>query len=337
MELENKFEQDILNRAKQNKQTIVLPEARVSESVFAAGMYAAKHNIANIIFLVREQNELDRFGFVESGNVVVINTTTSKLAQEFWALIYEKRKHKGVTRQEAQQLIKQENYFATMLVEQNYADGLVVGAEYTTAEGLRPALELIKGKTSEQIISTYFIMVRKQAQQLPDSVYVLADCALNVNPNANALKYIVRDTVESAQNIAQIVPRVALLSYSSHGSAVGEEPAKMREVAAHMRKQLTNIVIDGELQLDAAIVPKIAAKKTPTSPILGAANVLIFPNLAAGNIGYKLMQRFGGFSAIGPICQGFAKPVNDVSRGANEKEILLTIAITCVQAVENKQ
>lgn len=332
MEFKTQFESQLVARASKLNKTIVLPEAGYSKTVYEAGILADKNKIANIIFLVKEDNELLKFGNNVSESIKVVNINTSELLPILINALVIKRQSKGLTYEQANELLKNEIYFATMMVELNLADGMVCGAENTTANSIRPALQIIKGKNPDQVISSFFIMVSENESFGEDGVFVLSDCGINENPTAQDLCQIVFDTVASARQTTNITPKVALLSYSTLGSAEGSHPTKMREAKQFILQQQPNFVVDGEMQLDASIVPAVAAKKAPNSMLKGEANILIFPDLSSGNISYKLMQRLGGFTAIGPICQGFNKPVNDVSRGANPQEIALTIAITALQA-----
>lgn len=328
-----KFEQNLFDKAKKLNKCIVLPEAGYSKEVFEAGMFIANNEIANIVFLVKSNDELNKFNFTSHPRIKVVNINNSELLPLLISGLVIKRKNKGITESQAAELLKNEIYFATMMVELDLVDGMVCGAENTTANSIRPALQIIKGQTENSIISSFFIMVSNNTNFGQYGTLVLADCAVNENPNVNELEQIVYDTVKSTRQITDIEPKVALLSFSTLGSAEGETPRKMREVANKIKSQNPNFIIDGEMQLDSAVVYDVAVKKAKGSQIKGDANILIFPDLTSGNIGYKIMQRFGNFVAIGPICQGFKKPVNDVSRGANYKEIALTIAITCLQSV----
>jgi len=221
-------------------------------------------------------------------------------------------------------------YFGTMMVDLSLADGLVAGAEISTAETFKPAFQIIKGKTKETKVSSFFVMVRELEGK--EQVYILSDCGINIDPSKEEIAEIAKLSAESAKAIGFIDnPKVALLSYSTKGSAEGDDAIKMREAKAILDLQKVDFIYDGEMQLDSAIVPSVAQLKAPDSPIKGDANVFVFPNLSAGNIGYKLMQRFGGFKAFGPIAQGMRKPINDVSRGANVNDIVQAIAITVLQ------
>lgn len=313
-------------KAKQNARTIVLPEAYFSKRVLDAGLLASTQKIAKIILLT------DNDEFISSNNIVgneylkVVNIKTHEIREMLSSALYEKRKEKGISKEDADALIQNSVYFGTMMVDLGLADGLVAGAEIATAETFKPAFQIIKGKTKDTKISSFFVMARD------DETYILSDCGVNINPTAEEIVEIAKLSAESARVIGGIEnPKVALLSYSTLGSAEGDDAVKMRTAKELLKTQNVDFVFDGEMQLDSAIVPSVAKLKAPNSPIQGDANVLIFPNLSAGNIGYKIMQRFGGFSAVGPIAQGMRKPINDVSRGASVQDIVEAIAITVLQ------
>lgn len=326
------FENDLLTKAQNAQKTIVLPEAGMNEQVMQAGIMAAENKIAKMVLLVSDNKLTKKFNVKESEYLKVVNITNSDLTPVLQNALYLKRKEKGVTLESALELLKNPIYFATMMVELSLVDGQVGGAEFTTADALRPALQIIKGKTKESLISSYMIMISDNKEFGENGVVVLSDCGLNIDPTADHLKQICFDTVKSATTVANIsVPRVALLSYSTKGSADGDSALKVREATNLILAQNPNFIVDGEFQFDSAVVPSVCAKKAPGSSVDGKANILIFPDLQSGNISYKIMQRFAGFKCIGPITQGFRKPVNDLSRGADANEILRAIAITTLQ------
>lgn len=299
---------------------IVLPEAGFSDRIVKAGVLAAKRKIAKIVFLVKG-NELKGQAFDEN-YIKVVNIKKSDLRPVLANALHMKRAHKGVTLEMAEDMINDPVYFATVMVDLGLADGLVCGAETSTSNTLRPALQIIKGKDGQRI-SSFFHMYKDKTNML------FSDCGLVENPTAEELCDIAYQSYQSAKAICGIkTPRIAFLSYSTKGSADGEVPQKSRLAYELFAKKYPEIIADGELQLDAAIVPSVAKLKCPNSPVAGKANVLIFPDLQSGNIGYKLAQRLGGFTAVGPICQGLNKPVNDVSRGASVEEIVSAIQIT---------
>ncbi len=313
-------------KAQKNVRTIVLPEAYFSKRVLDAGVLASTQKIAKIILLTDNDEFISSNNIVENEFLKVVNIKTHEIREMLSSALYEKRKDKGVTKEDADKLIENSVYFGTMIVDLGLADGLVAGAEIATAETFKPAFQIIKGKTKETKISSFFVMTRD------DKTYILSDCGVNINPTAEEIVGIAKLSAESARVIGGIEnPKVALLSYSTLGSAEGDDAVKMRTAKELLKTQNVDFVFDGEMQLDSAIVPSVAKLKAPNSPIQGDANVLIFPNLSAGNIGYKIMQRFGGFSAVGPIAQGMRKPINDVSRGASVQDIVEAIAITVLQ------
>lgn len=319
------IEEKWLERASVLGKTIVLPEAGMSERVALAGIEASKKKIAKIVMLVSSDDDLKGYEFDENEYLRVVNIKTHEMREMLSSALYEKRKEKGLSRDDAERLMDSPVYFGTMMVELALVDGLVAGAEISTAETFKPAFQIIKGKTKDTKISSFFVMTRE------DEVYLLADCGVNIEPSAEEIAEIAKFTATSAREIGFIEPRVALLSYSTKGSAEGDDAVKMRTAKELLDTQNVDFVYDGEIQLDASIVPQVASLKAPNSPLEGKANVFVFPNLSAGNIGYKLMQRFGGFKAYGPISQGMRKPINDVSRGATVNDIVQAIAITVLQ------
>lgn len=245
---------------------------------------------------------------------------------ELVASFVERRKGKA-TEEQARKILLDENYFGTMLVHTNRADGLVSGAAHSTADTVRPALQIIKTKEGVRKTSGVFIMVRE------DEKYVFADCAINIAPDSNDLAEIAIESAKTAR-MFDIDPRVAMLSFSTKGSAVSPETDKVSTAVAEAKQREPELVLDGEFQFDAAFVPSVAAKKAPDSVIKGDANVFVFPSLEAGNIGYKIAQRLGNFEAVGPILQGLNRPVNDLSRGCSEEDVYKLALITAAQALE---
>lgn len=330
MENQAKIEELWLQKAQALGKSIVLPEAGFSDRIVKAGIKCAEEKIAKIILLVKDEKELSQYDIVDNEYLKIININTHEIREMLVSALYEKRKEKGLTLEGAEQLISNPVYFGTMMVDLALADGLVAGAEIATADTFKPAFQIIKGKTRETKVSSFFVMVREIEGK--EQVYILSDCGININPTKEEIVEIAKLSAESARLIGFIDnPKVALLSYSTKGSAEGDDAIKMREAKAMLDTMNVDFVYDGEMQLDSAIVPSVAELKAKGSPIKGDANVLVFPNLSAGNIGYKLMQRFGGFKAFGPIAQGMRKPINDVSRGANVNDIVQAIAITVLQ------
>ena len=267
----------------------------------------------------------------------IINPQTSKDYEKYAQLLYELRKNKGMTIEQAKELVLNPVYFGMLMVkdEETKADGLVSGAAHSTADTLRPALQILKTAPDTKLVSAFFVMVVPDCEYGENGTFIFGDAGLNENPNPDQLSEIAISSSKSFTQLVQKEPKVAMLSYSSHGSAHSELTEKVIEATKLLKEKEPNLIADGELQLDAAIIPEVAASKAPTSPLKGEANVLIFPNLDAGNIGYKLVQRLGKAEAYGPLCQGIAKPVNDLSRGCSAKDIAGVIAITAVQA-QNK-
>ena len=306
--------------------TIVLPEAEFSERITLAGIKASEEKIAKIILLTKDNSAFAKYNLQENEYLKVVNIFTHEIKEMLANALYEKRKDKGLTLEGANDLVSNPVYFGTMMVDLGLADGLVAGAEIATAETFKPAFQIIKGKTKETKISSFFVMMRGE------ETYILSDCGVNIDPTAEEIVEIAKLSAESARTIGLIDnPKVALLSYSTLGSAEGDDAIKMRTAKSLLDNQKVDFVYDGEMQLDSAIIPSVAKLKAPKSPIQGDANVFVFPNLSAGNIGYKLMQRFGGFQAVGPIAQGMRKPINDVISGATVDDIVQAIAITVLQ------
>lgn len=330
MENSTNIEKLWLEKSKSLGKTIVLPEAGFSDRITNAGIICAKEQIAKIVLLTEDDNAFDKYDISENDYLKIVNVKTHEMREMLVSALYEKRKDKGLTMDDANKLIDNPVYFGTMMVDLGLADGLVAGAEISTAETFKPAFQIIKGKTKETKVSSFFVMVRDGGEK--EEIFILSDCGINIDPTKEEIVEIAKLSAISAREIGLIEnPKVALLAYSTLGSAEGDDAIKMREAKAMLDEQSVDFIYDGEMQLDSAIVPSVAKLKAPNSKIQGDANVLVFPNLSAGNIGYKLMQRFGGFKAFGPIAQGMRKPINDVSRGANVNDIVQAIAITVLQ------
>jgi len=329
------FIQQIIDTAKLTKRNIVLPEGN-DERVLEAAKIINEEGIASIILLGDEQQIAAAFsskGWKLDG-IKVINPSTSDKLQEYADTFYEMRKSKGITPEQALETVKEVSYFGTMIMQSGDADGMVSGAAHSTADTVRPALQVIKAAKKGATVSSFFIM------DVNDKTYIFSDCALVVDPTAEQLADIAVDSAISAMAY-DIPPKVALLSFSSYGSGgkcpMVEKVQKALELAkAKIASEYPDkgIVIDGELQTDSAIVPDVAAKKAPESPLGGDARVLIFPDLNAANIGYKLVQRLAGAGAYGPVLQGLSKPVNDLSRGCYVEDIVGTVALTALQAAK---
>lgn len=319
--------------AKSDLKKIVLPEGNEERNLKAAEIL---HNekIADVI-LVGSRNEIEenakKFG-VNIEGITIEDPQTSERTKAYANELYELRKKKGVTQTMAENIILDPMYYATMMVKNDDAHGMVSGAVHTTGDLLRPGLQIIKTAPGISVVSSFFIMILKDKTFGEDGQMLFADCAVNPNPTADELAAIAIATAESAKKFMKFEPKVAMLSFSSYGSAKHELVSKVQEATKKAQELRPDLSIDGELQLDAAIVESVGKKKAAASPVAGKANVLVFPDLQAGNIGYKLVERIAGADAIGPICQGFAKPINDLSRGCSVEDIVNVVAITAVQA-----
>lgn len=329
MELMNK----IFEVAKSNKKTIVLPEGTEDRTLVAV-QEIQKQGFAYPVLIGNEEeiNEKAKSLDVDLSGVKIIDPNKSDRLEAYVEAFYELRKNKGMTMEKADKIVRDPLYFATMMVKLDDADGMVSGAVHTTGDLLRPGLQIIKTAPGVSCVSSFFIMLVPGSKYGEDGLLLFSDCAVNPNPNEEQLAGIAIATAETAKNLCKIEPKVAMLSFSTMGSADGELVQKVRKATEIAKELRSDLNIDGELQLDAAIVEKVAAQKAPNSTVAGKANVLVFPDLQAGNIGYKLVQRFANAEAIGPICQGFAKPINDLSRGCCSDDIVKVVAITAVQA-----
>ena len=323
------FIDTLIDRAKADKKTIVLPEGN-DERILGAAQEALAQGIANIIIL-GDADEIAAKGYNLEG-ATIIDPATSDKQEEFAELLYELRKAKGMTPEEAKELVKDPIHFAVLMVKSGLCDGLVGGACHATIKILSPSLKIIKTAPGEPMVSSFFIMDVPGSEFGENGLFLFADCALEIQPTSEKLAHIANQTDKSFKRLIGADPRIALLSHSSHGSAVNDDSTKVVKAVEYIRENYPDIVADGELQLDAAIVPELGASKAPDSPVAGKANVLIFPDLDAANIGYKLVQRLGGAKAYGPVLQGLAAPVNDLSRGCTAEDVVGVIAITCVQA-----
>ncbi|MBP5678587.1 MAG: phosphate acetyltransferase [Bacilli bacterium] len=321
------FIESIKERAKKDKKTIVLPET-MDERVLEAASKVLKEGIAHIILIGNPvPNSFDLSG------ATVIDPHTSEITDELIEKLYELRKEKGMTLEEAKKLLLEDYmYFACMLVKTGRADGVVSGACHSTSNTLRPALQIIKTKPGVMLVSAFFLMVVPDCEYGADGCFVFADSGLEQNPTPEKLAAIAASSAESFQLLVGKEPIVGMLSHSTKGSASHADVDKVVEGVRIAKEMYPQYKIDGEFQLDAAIVPEVAKSKAPDSEIAGHVNVLIFPDLDAGNIGYKLVQRLAKAEAYGPITQGIAAPVNDLSRGCSSDDIVGVVAITAVQA-----
>ena len=306
---------------------IVFPEGLDERIVRAAGRLAVEKRLTPILIGNIEQVQAKAQELGVSLEAAEIYDPASYAAMdELVAAFVERRKGK-VTEEDARKILLDENYFGTMLVYLNKADGLVSGAAHSTADTVRPALQIIKTKEGVKKTSGVFIMVRE------DEKYVFADCAINIAPDSNDLAEIAIESAKTADMFG-MEPRIAMLSFSTKGSAKSPETERVSGAVEEAKRRDSSLVIDGEFQFDAAFVPSVAKSKAPDSPLQGDANVFIFPSLEAGNIGYKIAQRLGGFEAVGPILQGLNKPVNDLSRGCNEEDVYKLALITAAQGIK---
>ena len=324
----------IKEKAKQNIKRIVLPEG-IDERVLKAARMTTDEKIAKIILVGNEdeiKNKAKEYKISLDG-ITLLNPETSDKYNLYVNTLYELRKDKGLTIKEAEELVKDPVYYGVLMVKTNDADGLVSGAIHSTADTLRPALKIIKGAPNVNTVSSFFLMEMKDSKY--DKEYVFADCGLVENPTSEGLAQIAIESSKSYELLVNKKAKVALLSYSTYGSAKSEMVDKVTNALKIIKELDNKIIVDGELQLDAAIDENVAKMKAPKSIINGHANTLIFPNIEAGNIGYKLVERFGGANAYGPITQGLDKPVNDLSRGCKAEDIVGVIAITSLQANKN--
>lgn len=323
------FLDSMISRAKARKQTIVLPEGNDPRTLEAAEKVLAA-DIANLVIL-GDPEAIAASGFNLEG-AQVIDPAASELKQPFAEQLTELRKHKGMTYDKAFALVQDVLYFGVMMVKTGRADGMVAGACHATGDVLRPCLQILKCAPGVKLVSSFFVMVVPDCEYGENGTFIFSDCGLEVQPTAENLAHIAVNSAKSWETIMGTVPKVALLSHSSHGSAKNDDANKVIEATAEAHRLAPALLLDGELQLDAAIVPSVGQSKAPGSSVAGQANILVFPDLDAGNIGYKLVQRLAKAEAYGPITQGIAAPVNDLSRGCSADDIVGVIAITCVQA-----
>ena len=331
------FIEEMKKKASTSIKTIVLPEATDIRIIEAASIIK-KEGFANIILLGNKE-EIKKIAIdnsIDISNIEVINPIDSQKYEEYVNSFYELRKLKGIDYYKAKEIIKNPVYFGMMMVKMGDCDGLVSGAIHSTSDTLRPALQILKTSQNTKLVSAFFVMVVPNCTYGENGTFVFSDCGLNPNPNAEELSEIAISSAKSFEQLTGKKANVAMLSFSTYGSAKSDSTEKVIEATNLVKEKMPNITIDGELQLDAAIIPEIANNKAPGSAVQGNANTLIFPNLDAGNIGYKLTQRLAKAEAYGPLCQGIAKPVNDLSRGCSSLDIVGVVAITAVQAQINQ-
>lgn len=324
----------IKEKARMDKKTIVLPETNDKRTLIAAS-HILEEGIANIIMIGQEEKIMDGAKWLEvdlSGVKVIDPEKTDKL-DEYVNLLYETRKAKGMTEEKAKEILLNDYLtFGVIMVKANDADGMVAGACHATADVLRPSLQILKTAPGVKLVSAFFILDVPNCDMGEQGTFLFADCGLNQDPTAEELAAIADTSAKSFKTLVGAKPLIAMLSHSTKGSAKHPLVDKVVEATRIAHEQYPHLALDGELQTDAAIVPSVAKSKAPDSELNGKANVLIFPNLDAGNIGYKLVQRLAKAEAYGPMLQGIAKPVNDLSRGCSWEDIVGGVALTAVQA-----
>ncbi len=329
------FIETIKERAKKDKKKIVLPEG-MDKRTYEAAVMARDEEIADVIVIASEDEVLANAEGMDLSGITVIDPRKENYTDELIDKLVEIRKNKGLTREEAKDLLLNDYmYYACMLVKTGRADGVVSGACHSTSNTLRPALQIIKTKPDVELVSAFFLMVVPDCEYGENGTFIFADSGLEQNPDSSRLAAIAGSSAESFKLLVDKEPLVAMLSHSTKGSAKHADVDKVVEASRLAKERYPQYQIDGELQLDAAIVPSVASSKAPDSKVAGHANVLVFPDLDAGNIGYKLVQRLAKAEAYGPITQGIAKPINDLSRGCSALDIVGVIAITAVQAQNN--
>lgn len=328
----SKFLDSVKERAKKDKKTIILPES-MDARIYEAAEKILKEDFANII-IIGTPEEVEKYskGYDITG-ATVIDPYTYEKTEEYLNLFVELRKSKGLTYEQAKETaLGDYMYYACLMVKAGDADGVVSGACHSTANTLRPSLQIIKTKPGTKLVSAFFVIVVPDCEYGANGTFIFGDSGLVQNPDPEELAAIAACSAESFELLVEEEAIVAMLSHSSMGSAKHDDVTKVVEATRICKEQNPNLKVDGELQLDAAIVPEIGESKAPGSAVAGHANVLVFPDLDAGNIGYKLAQRLAKAEAYGPVTQGIAMPINDLSRGCSADDIVGVVAITCVQA-----
>lgn len=324
------FIEKLIERAKSDVKTIVLPEGTDERVVKAAAM-VKERGFANVV-LIGEEDKISKLaGGLDLSGIKIENPLKSDKTEEYAKSFYELRKSKGVSLEQAYEFMKNPLYFGVMMVKQGDADGMVAGAANSTADTLRPALQILKTAPGTKLVSAFFVMVVPDCEYGKDGTFIFADSGLVENPDTEQLSEIAIASAKSFKTLVQGEPKVAMLSYSSYGSAKSELTEKVIKATQLAKQKAPDLAVDGELQGDAALVPEVAKTKAPGSNVAGCANVLIFPDLNCGNISYKLTERLAKAEAYGPITQGIAKPVNDLSRGCSAEDIVGVVAITAIQ------
>jgi phosphate acetyltransferase len=327
------FIDTIIAKARSDKKTIVLPEASDPRTIEACAKILEK-GFANIVLIGNPEQVKAVAPQWDISGAKIVDPATSDKFEAYAEAFYEMRKSKGVTPEQARKTMLDPLYYGVMMVKQNEADGMVAGAINSTANTYRPALQILKTAPGTKLVSSFFIMVVPDCEYGANGTFLFSDCGLMENPDADQLSEIALSSAKSFKQLTGIDPIVGMLSYSTYGSAKNELVDKVVEATRLAQSKAPELALDGELQLDAAIVPSIGKSKAPDSPVAGKANCLIFPDLNAGNIGYKLVQRLAKAEAYGPVSQGIARPVNDLSRGCFADDIVGVVAITAVQAQE---
>ncbi|MBQ8043692.1 MAG: phosphate acetyltransferase [Clostridia bacterium] len=328
------FIDKVKESAKKDIKRIVLPESS-DVRVLEAARKITDEGFAKVILIGNREN-LKKVSAIDLSDIEVIDPENSEKFEEYVQAFYELRKAKGMTEEKAKETMKDNIYYGTMMIKQGDADGLVAGSVCSTADTLRPSLQIIKTAPGVKLVSSFFIMQVPNCELGEDGMFLFSDCGLNTNPNAEELSEIAISSANTWKQLIGTEPRVSMLSYSSLGSApLTEMTGKVIEATKLVKEKMPDLAVDGELQLDASIVPSVGAKKAPESKVAGKANILIFPDLNAGNIGYKLVERLAKAEAYGPVTQGIARPVNDLSRGCKADDIVGVVAITAVQAQNN--
>lgn len=328
---------EIKSKAAARNKTIVLCEGE-DERVVRAAAQITKEGIAKIVLIGNAAECKKVAPDADLTGVTLIDPLTSDKTEEYARILYEARKAKGMTEEQAKEQAKDRTMFGALMLKAGDVDGYVSGACHSTANTLRPGLQVVKTAAGIKTVSSCFIMIApdKSNPYNPDGVAVFADCAINIEPTAEQLADIAITSAKTAKDIAGIEPRVAMLSFSTKGSGNDDKftqsVPKVQQATVLAKAAAPELKLDGEFQFDAAVAPEVGKLKAPDSKVAGNANVFVFPNINAGNIGYKIAQRFGGYMAIGPVCQGFAKPLNDLSRGCNVDDIVATVAVTALQA-----
>ena len=325
----------IKDKARSDVKTIVLPETEDMRTIEAAAT-VLKEGTANLVLIGNKEEVLSKAGDLDLSGASFVNPATSDKLDSYVETLVELRKNKGMTEETARKLLTEDYlYFGVMMVKVGDADGMVAGACHATANVLRPSLQILKTAPGTKLVSSFFVMVVPDCEFGENGTFVFSDCGLCQNPNSEELAAIAGSAAKSFNMLVGAEPRVDMLSHSTMGSASHADVDKVVEATKIAKEENPDLALDGELQLDAAIVPSVGSSKAPDSKVAGKANVLVFPDLDAGNIGYKLVQRLAKAEAYGPMTQGIAKPVNDLSRGCSADDIVGVVAITAVQCQNN--